>query len=188
MIKEVEFWSVILEIVLMYNEGFCKKNINFWGPCDVKKTFFIPRVPYSVLGFYFMHNIWHNAGIWTRVAATGFLNRKLFCVCDACARPNSQFFWNWIPKNIPDRQKCVAFRKLQKSAYSLNPTERYTWTVEWSDLSLFCDFQQKIGNIRRGKVFIFLIIGTLRLIYNIEDLQISCFYWKEQVPKGKIKN
>ena len=30
------------------------------------------------------------------------------------ARPNLQIFWNWPPKNIPDKQKRVAFRKSQK--------------------------------------------------------------------------
>ena len=25
-------------------------------------------------------------------------------------------FWNWVPKNIPDQQKCVGFQNLEKSA------------------------------------------------------------------------
>ena len=32
--------------------------------------------------------------------------------------PKLQIFWNWMPKNIPDRQKCVGFQKLK----SLHPT------------------------------------------------------------------
>ena len=33
-------------------------------------TLFVPRVPYSVLGIYFMYIIWQDAGIRTRFAAT----------------------------------------------------------------------------------------------------------------------
>ena len=38
------------------------------------------------------------------------------------SRQNSQIFWNWPPKNIPDQQKPVAFQKSLKSAKSLHPT------------------------------------------------------------------
>ena len=144
----------------MYNEGFCKKNINFWGPCDVKKTFFIPRVPYSVLGFYFMHNIWHNAGIWTRVAATAFFKIENFAVC---ARGQIRQFLELNSLKYTWSAEMFRFSKIAKKFCI---TQSY-WTVhldsrvEW--FITFCDFQQKIGNFgcirlqhTRGKVFIFL--------------------------------
>ena len=31
-------------------------------------------------------------------------------------------FWNWTPKNISDRQKCVGFQKSERIAKSLHPT------------------------------------------------------------------
>ena len=37
------------------------------------------------------------------------------------ARPNWPIFWNGTPKNIPDRQQCVKYRKSLKSAKSLHP-------------------------------------------------------------------
>ena len=30
------------------------------------------------------------------------------------ARPKLLIFWNWVPKNIPDQQKCVGFQKSKK--------------------------------------------------------------------------
>ena len=44
-------------------------------------------------------------------------------------------FWNWAPKNTPDRQKLVAFRKSQKrakSVKSLHPSVQYNSAVSGS--------------------------------------------------------
>ena len=38
------------------------------------------------------------------------------------ARQKLPIFWNWVPENIPDQQKCVRFQKSRKSAKSLHPT------------------------------------------------------------------
>ena len=38
------------------------------------------------------------------------------------ARPKLSIFWNWTHKNTPDRHKCVAFGKSEKSAKTLHPT------------------------------------------------------------------
>ena len=51
-----------------------------------------------------------------------FYQNKNFAARATGARGrNLQIFWNWPPKNIPDQQKRVAFRKSQKNAKSLHP-------------------------------------------------------------------
>ena len=42
-----------------------------------------------------------------------FWKLKFWLACNARGEI-CQFFGNWPPKNIPDQQKCVAFRKSQK--------------------------------------------------------------------------
>ena len=47
----------------------------------------------------------------------------------------ADFFYNWTPKNMPDRQKCVGF--LNKKKYKITPpyyaeaTKWYTLQVSW---------------------------------------------------------
>ena len=39
---------------------------------------------------------------------------------------NMSIFWNWVPKNIPDQQKCLGFQKSQKSSKSFHPNVLYS--------------------------------------------------------------
>ena len=116
-----------------------KKTLTFEVPVMLKKLFSYPGSRTLSWDFTLCTIFGIMPGFEPELLRPVFLNRKLCCVCDACARPNSQNFWNWIPKNIPDRQKCVAFRKLQKSANSLNPTEQYTSiaTHAWQSFHFF---------------------------------------------------
>ena len=49
-----------------------------------------------------------------------FNNKKIFRSLwfsenkNFAAQPKLQIFFNWVPKNIPDQQKCVGFQKSKK--------------------------------------------------------------------------
>ena len=57
-------------VYVQYSTVYIGKHNGDMGENKKLYTFFVKEGPLSVPGFYFMYNIWQDAGIRTRVAAT----------------------------------------------------------------------------------------------------------------------
>ena len=75
----------------------------------------------KVQGVYnFSKKYWFLRSLW-------FLENENFAA-RAMHALKLQIFWNWVPKNKPDQQKCVGFQKSKKITKSLHPiVHPYLW-------------------------------------------------------------
>ena len=89
------FWKIKMNIKqICFQFSFCILFFDVLGRCHC------PQVS--------KNKYWYLRSLW-------FLKIKtLPCVRRARARPKLTISWNWVPKNIPDQQKCVSFQKSKK--------------------------------------------------------------------------
>ena len=95
------------------------KNCPFWGITKIQKI-----IKFRI---FFMAIV-----LWSKKKKFANFQTKIFIfkvpvifwkwkLWRACARPNSQNFWNLIHKNIPNRQHSARYQKSKKSSISLHP-------------------------------------------------------------------
>ena len=94
---------------------------------------------------------------------------KICCACDACP-----IFWKWAHKNIPARQKLVAFRKSQKRTKSLHPNIHR------------CSAEQKNGLFQNIDVHSSNALCALRQFYRTE-LNLKIWLPPDKVWVKKVK-